>query len=273
MDAAVKIQAGLQGSRITLETMELPDTLRGSNVMVEIKSKPCEQGAVLISKTRLRNEPLFRVASGELILNKISLRHHCSGIDIWSGNAAVHIQPDEQDVLIDPHSIRQRATVTFVSCEVVSYSGRGIVTVDGGRAEICDSYIHDCAATGVYIAGLGTCAFLHGSDVVGNGVGNHRTRGIARGHSGVYMERGSVEISNCNISSNAAAGISVVSAENTRLTLRHSDVLSNGCTPLEMPWNETHRPNVERNNNRISVVGAPRTRSSVLLQAQRDGDL
>ena len=75
--------------------------------------------------------------------------------------------------------------MTLDRVDVTSCSGRGIVNIDGGNLKISNSYIHDCAATGIYVGGLGSIATIEQSDVLYNGKGNTRNRrGIAPGHSG-----------------------------------------------------------------------------------------
>ena len=86
----------------------------------------------------------------------------------------------------DDESANESApTVTLDSVDVSSSSGRGIVNIDGGHVKIKNSYIHDCAATGIYVGGSGSRASIERSDVICNGKGNRRNRrGIAAGHSG-----------------------------------------------------------------------------------------
>ena len=76
-------------------------------------------------------------------------------------------------------------SVTLDSVDVTSSSGRGVVNIDGGHLKIANSYIHDCAATGIYVGGAGSRVSIEQSDIIHNGKGNraHR-RGIAAGHSG-----------------------------------------------------------------------------------------
>ena len=75
--------------------------------------------------------------------------------------------------------------VTLDRVDVTSSSGRGVVNIDGGYVKISRSYIHDCAATGIYVGGSGSRATIEQSDVIYNGKGNTRNRrGIAAGHSG-----------------------------------------------------------------------------------------
>ena len=121
------------------------------------------------------------------------------------------------------------------SIEVLSHSGRGIVNIDGGFSSIRNCYVHDCAATGIYVGGPGTQAVLERTDVVRNGHGTCNSRGIGRGHSGVYLEQGTAVIRDCNISRNSLTGISAVSLNNTSLKLEQSDLIANGAGQLEMP--------------------------------------
>ena len=70
------------------------------------------------------------------------------------------------------------ASLRLYDVEVSSWSGRGIVAVnsDKCRLQITNSYIHDCAATGVYVAGTNTVCTMRNTDVVHNGVGSNGRR-------------------------------------------------------------------------------------------------
>lgn len=160
-------------------------------------------------------------------------------------------------------------TVILDHVEISSTSGRGIVNIDGGQVTIRNCYIHDCAATGIYVGGPGSRALIERTDVVRNGNGNmtHR-RGIARGHSGVYLEQGHASIVDCNISQNSLTGISAISAENAILNLEASELVSNGSYQLEMPAVGTpahSRSNTS--NNTLAPIGLPRSRSGLATEA------
>jgi hypothetical protein len=152
--------------------------------------------------------------------------------------------------------------------DITSASGRGIVNIDGGHVTITRCYIHDCAATGIYVGGPGSKATIEKSDVLRNGNGNtqHR-RGIARGHSGIYLEQGNASIVDCNVSQNSLTGISAVSPENAVLNLERSDLISNGTYQLELPGPGTraHRRSVTLNNN-FANVGLARSRSGLVFE-------
>lgn len=160
-------------------------------------------------------------------------------------------------------------TAILENVEIISASGRGIVNIDGGHVTITNCYVHDCAATGIYVGGPGSRASIVRTDVVRNGNGNmqHR-RGIARGHSGIYLEQGHASIVDCNISQNSLTGISAVSPDNAILNLEESDLVANGTFQLEMPAIGTtaHRNSVTANNN-LSSVGHPRSRSGLVADA------
>jgi hypothetical protein len=187
--------------------------------------------------------------------------------DIWNGNAAVQLQPplgpDEQPLMVLP-----APAVILDRVEITSASGRGIVNIDGGLVNVTNCYIHDCAATGIYIGGPGSRAIIERTDVVRNGNGNvqHR-RGIARGHSGIYLEQGHASIIDCNVSHNSLTGISAVSPENAVLTLQDSDLMSNGTYQLEMPAVGTiaHR-NSNTSNNNLATTGLARSRSGLVVE-------
>lgn len=187
--------------------------------------------------------------------------------DIWNGNSAIQIQPpmgpDDQPLAAQP-----LPTAILDRVEITSASGRGIVNIDGGQVTITSCYVHDCAATGIYVGGPGSRATIERTDVVRNGNGNrqHR-RGIARGHSGIYLEQGNASIIDCNVSQNSLTGISAVSPENAILTLAQSDLVSNGTFQLEMPAIGTpaHRSSVTVNNN-LASVGLARSRSGLIME-------
>lgn len=65
----------------------------------------------------------------------------------------MQIQPpmeNDQPVMMFP-----APTAVLDHVEVSSVSGRGIVNIDGGTVYIRSCYVHDCAATGVYVGGPG----------------------------------------------------------------------------------------------------------------------
>ena len=103
------------------------------------------------------------------------------GVDISSasgrGEFCIRYPPQKKQIM-DLYSIIKNTSRSFVQT--------GIVNIDGGHVAITRCYVHDCAATGIYVGGPGSRAKIEETDVVRNGNGNtqHR-RGIARGHSGV----------------------------------------------------------------------------------------
>jgi hypothetical protein len=219
--------------------------------------------ACIISRTRRPNEPLIRVRQGTIKLTNINILHNANGVDIWNGNAAIQIQPpigpDDYPLVSAPRAILD-------GVNVCSKSGRGIVTIDGGATEIYSSYVHDCAATGIYVGGPGSSASIVMSDVLRNGMGNRSVRrGIQLGHSGIYLEQGSATVRDCNISQNSLTGISAVSQENAILSLSESDLVANGAQQLEMPPNGSvsRRRSLTRDNN-MAVSGATRSRSGLI---------
>jgi len=237
--------------------------------------RPPPKRAVIVLKTRKHNEPIVRVRQGTVRLHNIDLIHNASGTDIWNGNAAVQVQPpfDEQDnpLTVVPPSMQPTAILDKVN--IMSVSGRGVVNIDGGFASINDCYIHNCAATGIYVGGPGSVANVARTDVVHNGNGNERSRrGIARGHSGVYLEQGVATLRDCNVSNNSLTGISAVSSDNAALTVEETDLMSNGSIQLEMPplGSASHRRSVSRNNS-VSAGGRGRSRSGLLTVRTAEG--
>ena len=146
------------------------------------------------------------------------------------------------------------------------------MSIDGGSARISGCCIHDCAATGMYVGAPGSSATISNSDIIRNGYGNESARrGIARGHSGIYLEQGSTTIYDCNISRNSLTGISAVSAENAFLDLRESDLVGNGSVQLELPFHGSiSRRRSILENNIISSGGVGRVRSNILTQMCTD---
>ncbi|CAJ1930839.1 unnamed protein product [Cylindrotheca closterium] len=221
--------------------------------------------AVLTLRCKKHNQPLVKVRRGSCVLRNLELRHITYGLDIWNGNAAVQIQPplspDEQPIPVAP-----MPTAVLDHVDVTSESGRGVVNIDGGDLSIRNCYIHDCAATGVYVGAAASKLTIQNTDVVRNGNGNrqHR-RGIARGHSGIYLEQGLAEINNSSISQNCLTGISAVSPSNAILHLSESELVSNGSTQLEMPDIGTlAQRNSSTRDVHLSNVDSPRLRSALV---------
>ena len=103
---------------------------------------------IIESKTKRRNEPLIRVFRGQLVLERVTLEHYSPGIDIWNGNAAIQIQPaieSSPSPFVMPTVPEASAVLNRV--DVRSYSGRGIVAVEGGHVYMEDCHVHHCAGT------------------------------------------------------------------------------------------------------------------------------
>jgi len=247
----------------------LDDSLQSSIEVDSATSDEIEMNrATLILKTRRHNEPLIRIAQGSFTLRNINLIHGSSGLDIWNGNSAIQIQPH----VSNSESFHMATpTVTLDSANVTSWSGRGVVNVDGGNLKIRNSYIHDCAATGIYVGGTGSRAIIEHSDVIHNGRGNRRNRrGISAGHSGIYLEQGHASITDCNISRNTLTGISAISPDNAVLTLQESDLFSNGTFQLEMPaFGSAAFRNSVTTNNTLASSGDGRSRSLLFERVER----
>lgn len=194
--------------------------------------------ATILFKTNKRNCPMFHIRQGHMKISNVSLIHYCRGTDIWNGNSAVQIQPrlNEMHHPIVPVSPSLVPSAIIEGSKIMSISGRGIVAIDGSRAIVQNCHVHRCAATGIYIGGAGSEASIHQSDIISNGIGNNRTpRGIARGHSGVYLEQGKANVTDCSISRNALTGLSAVSLDNAILTIQDSELVGNATLQLELP--------------------------------------
>lgn len=223
--------------------------------------------ATIVLKTAKRNCPIFHIRQGHMKLSNISLVHYCRGTDIWNGNSAVQIQArlDNRHHPIAPKAPHKFASAEIDRSKIMSISGRGIVAIDGSRAVVKNCYIHRCAATGVYIGGAGSVAHMEHTDIVNNGIGNDRSRqGIARGHSGVYLEQGTAVLSNCNISHNALTGLSAVSPDNAILDIQDSELVQNGTLQLELPQEGSFSSSKSVSKNNItSRDRAMRSRSGL----------
>jgi hypothetical protein len=84
---------------------------------------------------------------------------------------------------------------------------------------------------------------------------------------GIYLEQGHASIIDCNVSRNTLTGISAISRDNALLSLKESDLVSNGTFQLEMPdvGSATHRNSVTVNNN-LASSGRGRYRSALLAE-------
>jgi hypothetical protein len=237
-----------------------------STETIEPPTPPPPSRATIVLRTRRQNEPVIRVRQGKVKMEELHIIHSSHGMDIWNGNSAIQIQPP---TAADgrPIPAMTRPMVELDHVEITSRSGRGIVNIDGGDATIRHCYVHDCAATGVYVGGQGTTMTIENSDVLRNGMGNKWSRrGIARGHSGIYLEQGRASIVDCNISLNSLTGISAISDSNAILCLESCDLVANGTQQLEMPpdGSVARRMSLTRNNN-LAVSGLVRTRSGLVV--------
>ena len=237
------------------------DWRENGNLMPAIEPKH----ATMILRSRRNNEPVIRVRQGVVYMRNLEIQHNSLGLDIWNGNAAVQIQPPlgEDD---HPINVEPRPTAFLESVHISSQTGRGIVNIDGGKVILRKCAVTDCAATGVYIGGPGSHAIIESSDVIRNGVGNRIRRGIARGHSGIYLEQGIASIRNANVSNNTLTGITVVSPDNAFLTLEGSTLMNNGTFQLELPPpGSLSRQRCINENNSMAVRGVANLRSGLTL--------
>ncbi|GKY97959.1 hypothetical protein MPSEU_000753900 [Mayamaea pseudoterrestris] len=226
---------------------------------------PREQTAIVCLKTRRENEPVFLVQQGVLNLDHLTILHSSHGLDIWNGNAAIQLQPMAQRNIVLATPPPSLPVCRMTKCLVTSKSGRGIVCMDGGSLDVQSCAVIKCAATGVYVGGNGSRANMQQSDVVLNGIGSKLIGGIARGHSGVYLEQGDATVVDSSISNNTLTGISSVSPGNAILRLRGSELINNGSDQLELPPSGTvsYRRS-EITNNLQADDGTVKQRSGLL---------
>ena len=255
---------------------ELIERLRSGSYSLSCIDGACPT-AFLILESRRNNEPLVRVRKGAVTLRGLKFLHYAEGNDIWNGNAAIQVQgpfgPDNRPARIFPPSIVP--TVNVIDCDIMSMSGRGIVSIDGGISHIDHCNIHNNAATGVYLGGVGSAATISRTDIFENGAGNGRHRDgnrsvVQRGHSGIYVEQGTIRISDCNISKNSLTGLSGISQDSATLQVVNSDLQSNGSVQLELPpiGSPSRERSYSRGNN-ISTLGQGRPRSRFLIEMNK----
>jgi len=226
-----------------------------------------QRRAVVTLRCRKRNQPVVKVRRGSCVLRNLELRHTSDGQDIWNGNSAVQIQPPLNEDQV-PIPVAPMPTALLDHVDITSESGRGVVNIDGGNLSLRHCYIHNCAATGVYVGAALSKLTIDHSDVIRNGNGNRQhQRGVARGHSGIYLEQGLAEITDSNISHNCLTGISAVNPVTSILHLSKSELVSNGTTQLDMPdiGTTAHRKSSTREVH-SSNSGNPRPRSALAME-------
>ena len=256
---------------LVIEAVEANITLETMKTTMDI-SRRHHPLASLLLQTRRRNKPLLHIAAGNVTLRRLRLGHYCGGFNLWNGNAAVQIQPLPSAPVADQEhqpvpDASRLPTAIFHEVEVISHSGRGVVINDGGNIAISHSYIHDCAATGIYVGSNDCSLTLDHSDVISNGHGNQlaasvRAAGVSRGHSGFYLENGNATLSECNITNNSSCGISV-SSPASRLTMSHTDVVANGHSNQVEAAAGSQQWGI---HNTIARTGLVRVRSRLGLQ-------
>jgi hypothetical protein len=188
MPHAVTVHATRRTVQIKIQGMSLPENVTANNKSSLEFSDRNMRRVTLVSKTRLRNEPLFRVIRGRLVLKNLNLEHSSIGCDSGSGNSAILVRPHaDESILTLPRSVPKAAAI-LKSVEVISNTGRAVVALDAGYVHIKDSYIHDCAATGVFVGGHGSRAVMDTVDVTENGTGNEPSD-----TSEVLLPRGTLE--------------------------------------------------------------------------------
>jgi hypothetical protein len=230
--------------------------------------------AFLIYEAQDDDEPCIRIRKGAATIRGLKFLHYANGTDIWNGNAAIQVQGPfhkHQPLPIVRPSIPPTAHV--IDCDIQSLSGRGMVSIDGGITRVDGCNIHNCAATGLYLGGIGSVATVTRTDVYENGNGNERARqqgrtNVSRGHSGIYVEQGIARVRDCNISKNSLTGMSGIHQEKATLQIENSDIISNGSVQLELPprGSVSRDRSFSRGNNISAFPGQGRPRTRFLLE-------
>ncbi len=97
-----------------------------------------------------------------LHVENIRFLHYSPGNDIWAGNSCIRVDG-------------RGNKLSMKNCTLESRSGRGIVATGGSMVYLARCTIHDCAATGLYIADPTTHGWVENSNIIRNGVGSIAT--------------------------------------------------------------------------------------------------
>lgn len=213
--------------------------------------------ATIVFQTRRHhNAPALCLSHGRFKLSHVSIVHACSGMDIWNGNAALQLQPiSPSSSLPDQQQPPPTVECVLEHCTITSASGRGLVCLEGASCQMNQCAVYKCAATGIYMGGANSRLDLVECDVLLNGMGNtasshSRGAGIARGHSGIYIEQGCATILKSTIGHNSLTGISVVSPQEASLDLQGSELVYNGSYQLE--WSSVGQQQQQQNHHERS---------------------
>ncbi len=143
----------------------------------------------------------------------LKILQHPKDMDIWNGNAAVQVQVTfgRNGCPLWICTPQSRPTADMIDCAVTLLSRRGLIS----PSTMACCHIQDCNLHGSAIcwqllwAAMVSLSMMVQTNVVDNEAGNvlDPCQGMARGHSGVYLERGLCRILNCNISWNLSVGI------------------------------------------------------------------
>lgn len=173
-----------------------------------------------------RNIPMIRLQEGNLVLHNLRLWHKCWGVDVWNGNAALHIQPQEKQAL---------AQAALSHCEITSRTGRGVAAHNAARLDLSACRVTQCAATGVYVGGHGqTEATFDHCELESNGQGSE-LGGIFRRHSGILLAQGKMQLSHCKLSRNSGSGLNIWSTDQAQVTVCNSSFDENEHRSMELP--------------------------------------
>jgi hypothetical protein len=166
----------------------------------------------LLSKAAPPNSPLFRVFRGELHIQDISLRHNAYGVDIWNGNAAIHVRANENSELARPTELTSASDPQLLVGEDASIL-RASSQIEHGALTVAergdDRLSHQPpAAASVHLSGVE--------------VTSQTGRGI------VMLDGCHLVLNDCFIHDCAGTGVYIGGQRICRFSAQNVDVMENG---------------------------------------------
>ena len=216
------------GSTITLMPGTYTERLFISKSVKMCAADP-EQGASLVwyRKESFRKDQCaieIEDSCDLCVMQDLRVLHFSRGADIWTGNCAVYCTGSETHLQMQ-------------GCSIQSDSGKGICCVGGASLSLKESSVHDCAASGVYVAADndGHCD-ISNCNIMRNGFGTRTGpyEGISQivppGHSGLFIEVHDATVTNSLIAENCVNGMSVIPKGPVHIS--KCDLWGNGQAPI-----------------------------------------